>query len=200
MVGISLLSAMVITFIIAIFTVPSLNNRLRNTQKDLNHYNEGKELNHYSISMRLESLKTAWKVYKTSPILGVGVADINQEMNAQYEADKSPLMHENRKLPHNQFLQTLTSLGLAGLFSLLLIFIYPFFKPNKYLTGSKFQYLFLAFLVLCFFSFQVESILERQIGVTFFSLFYILLGNSARPENLDTTNPKHFFYYPYMGL
>ena len=175
--GFSILSGIGLVLAASLYFVPSLNNRLANTQKDINQYTEGKELNHYSISMRLESYKTAWKVYKKSPLLGVGPADIVPEMEKQYEADKSPLTEENRKLPHNQFLQTLTSLGIPGFLLLLALFIYPFYKRRAFFSQNNFQLLFLAFLVICFFSFQAESVLERQLGVTFFSFFYILLSS-----------------------
>ncbi len=175
--GSGILAAFIVLLTVSVLFVPSLRNRLANTQKDISQYQEGKELNHYSISMRMESLKTAWKVYKNSPIIGVGAADIIAEMHKQYEADNSPLTEENRKLPHNQFLQTLTMLGIAGLASLLAIFLYPVYKRNYLLTYNNMQLLFLLFIVICFFSFQVESVLERQVGVTFFSLFYILLGH-----------------------
>ncbi|MGZ5243173.1 MAG: O-antigen ligase family protein [Bacteroidia bacterium] len=175
--GLSILSGIGLLLAASLFFVPSLNNRLANTKKDISQYTEGKEINHYSISMRIESYKTAWKVYKNAPLFGVGPADIVTEMHAQYEAGNSPLTEENRKLPHNQFLQTLTTMGIPGFAVLLGFFVFPFYYRKQYLFKDSSQLLFIAFLVICFFSFQVESIVERQLGVTFFSLFYILLSS-----------------------
>lgn len=175
--GFSILSGIGLILASSIFFVPSLSNRLANTKKDISQYTEGKEINHYSISMRIESYKTAWKVYKKAPIFGVGPADIKEEMLAQYEADKTPLNIENRKLPHNQFLQTLTMLGIPGFLSLLSIFLIPFYQRKQLFFEQHFNLIFLSFLLICFFSFQVESVLERQLGVTFFALFYILLSS-----------------------
>lgn len=151
--------------------VPSMRNRLENTRTDLTRYRTGQDINYYSISMRLEALKTAWTVFKRSPITGAGPGDIKREMTAHYELDKSPLMPENRHLPHHQFLQTLAMLGIIGGVLLLLIFLWP----GNY-RHIEFRLLSVLFMVLCFVSFQFESVLERQVGLTFFVLFYMVLG------------------------
>ena len=150
--------------------LPAWQNRVANTKEDLGREEEGKDINHYSISMRKAALKTAWKIYQNNPILGVGEGDLQDEMDRQYTADGSVLIKENRKLPHNQFLQTLTTTGIAGLLILILIFLLPLTRMHTWKN-----ILFLAFLVICFCSFQVESVLERQVGITFFCFFYLAM-------------------------
>jgi O-antigen ligase len=168
LIGIGILAAaMVITFTL----VPTMRNRLDNTVTDLDRYRTNKDINHYSISMRLEALKTAWAVFKQSPIIGVGPGDVRGEMSAQYTKDNSPLLPQNRHLPHNQFVETLVMLGITGGIILILIF----FLPAHY-RDIEWRMLFTLFMVLCFVSFQFESFMERQVGLTFFVLFYMVLG------------------------
>lgn len=173
------LALMALTATLTFTLVPSMKNRLENTRTDMQRYRTGQDINHYSVSIRLEALKTAWTVFKKSPVIGIGAGDIRLAMKAQYEQDRSPLLLENRHLPHNQFVETAVMLGLIGLILLALIFVWPALYRAYDLRG-----LFAVFMVLCFVSFQFESVLERQVGLTFFVLFYIILArrNGADPE------------------
>ena len=134
--------------------LPAWQNRLANTKEDLGKMKEGKNINHYSISMRKEALKTAWEIYCKNPILGVGAGDLQQAMEQQYTADQSILIPENRKLPHNQFIQELSTTGILGLIILCSIFILPFSYKNAWNN-----LMLISFLVICFSAFQVESAL-----------------------------------------
>jgi O-antigen ligase len=173
------LALMAVAATLTFTLVPSMKNRLDNTRTDMQRYRAGKDINHYSVSMRLEALKTARKVFTKSPIVGVGAGDIRPAIEAQYEQDRSPLLIENRHLPHNQFVETAVMLGIIGLLLLSLIFAWPTLYRAYELRG-----LFAVFMVLCLVSFQFESVLERQVGLTFFVLFYMLLArqNGTAPE------------------
>lgn len=164
--------AIIIASVTITFTlVPSMKNRLDNTRTDVHRFRTGQDINHYSISMRLEALKTAWKVFTGSPVIGIGAGDIHPAMADQYEKDKSRLEMQNRHLPHNQFVETAVMLGLIGGILLAMMFMWPSLYRAYELRG-----LFAVFMVLCLVSFQFESIIERQVGLTFFVLFYMLLG------------------------
>ncbi|HRH39832.1 MAG TPA: hypothetical protein PK760_15890, partial [Flavobacteriales bacterium] len=77
---------------------------------------------------------------------------------------------------HDQFLQTFACLGFLGGASLCLMLLVPFVKrPRDPLT--------LIFLALCILNALVESTLEVQGGVLFFSFFAcVLLWNSPKDE------------------
>jgi O-antigen ligase len=171
--GFAILAALAILAFIAVTTIPSVKNRLANTELDLHKYASGADINHYSLSMRFAALKTAAAVFKKNPVLGVGPADVQDAMNEEYTLEKSNLIPENQKKPHNQFLYTLVSMGIIGGLVLCYIIFMPVF------TGKIFKsYLFLMFIVICFIAFQAEYLLERQVGITFFCLFYIILSST----------------------
>ncbi len=156
--------------VLAIAFVPSLNNKYHNTLTDLNVYLEGKNPNHYSITMRMEAWEKTWYLIQKNPIIGVGPGDLSSQLDKAYEEKGTLLTEENRKDPHNQFLQNFAGLGLPGLFITLGFFVFPFFIANVRVGSTG-----MAFLVLMVFAFCFESMLERQTGVTFFSFFFCLL-------------------------
>lgn len=169
--------AIIIALLIAIAAVafiPSLHNRYANTKEDLSKLTHNQNPNYYSITMRVEALKAAKNVYLNHPILGVGEGGLIDEMEAEYTRQNSILMKENRHLPHNQFVQSACTTGLAGLAIMLVFFILPFFEQN-----IRRNLPMLVFLVICFTAFQVESVLERQVGITFFCFFYLLLPSKT---------------------
>ena len=177
--GIACALALGLVFITAYKLLPSWQNRLTNAKEDISRMSDGKDINHYSMSMRKEALKTAWEVYKKHPVLGVGAGDLPDEMEKQYTSDNSILIKENRKLPHNQFLQELVTTGPIGLFVLLLVFILPFTNG-----GAWRNLLFLSFIVICLVAFQVESVIERQAGVSFFCFFYLAILKISQSRNV----------------
>jgi O-antigen ligase len=166
--GILLCSCLGILFLTAYAFLPAWHNRTINAREDLSHIDGGKDINYRSIAMRKEALKTAWKLHEKNPLLGVGTGDLEDEMNRQYEADNTPLLPENRKLPHNQFIQELVTTGIIGLIILLAVFIVPFSQKRTWQN-----IFFPGFLVIAFTACQVESLLERQVGITFFTFFYL---------------------------
>ena len=182
-VGIGIFATVAIIGGLSILFIPSLHNRFLNTKEDIGTYNNQKIIKNYSISPRIEALKTAFNIFKKSPLTGVSRGDIDTVMKQQYFAQKSSLEGESLILPHNQFVFELVASGLAGLAILILVFIYPVFIKQE-----RLNLLFMLFLIICFFSFQAEYGLERQAGVSFFVLFYMLL--SSWGIDLKTNHPQ----------
>jgi len=165
--------------------IPSEKNRFENTQLDLHKYESGDNINHYSLSMRFEALKVGWAVFEKNIITGVGPANVTSAMDAQYTLEKSDLITMIK--PHNEFLYALVSMGIIGFAALCFMMFLPVFN------GAVFRnYFFLMFIVVCLASFQVEYLLERQVGITFFCLFYVILSNmdSGRKKETMNLNPN----------
>jgi len=159
--------------------IPSEKNRFDNTKLDLHKYESGDNINHYSLSMRFEALKVGWAVFEKNILTGVGPANVPDAMFNQYAIENSQLIISNRIKPHNEFLYALVSMGIIGAASLCFMMFLPVFSGAVFLN-----YLFLMFIVVCLTAFQVEYLLERQVGITFFCLFYILLsGMDKRSKN-----------------
>lgn len=163
--------------------IPSEKNRFENTQLDLHKYESGDNINHYSLSMRFEALKVGWAVFGKNMITGVGPANVTSAMDAQYTLENSNLITMNRIKPHNEFLYALVSMGIIGFAALCFMMFLPVFN------GAVFRnYIFLMFIIVCIAAFQVEYLLERQVGITFFCLFYVIIGNSDLAVKKETMN------------
>lgn len=151
--------------------MPSLKNRISNTREDLSTYYNHQDVNNYSMAKRFVALKTAMHIFYRHPVFGVAPADIGQEMQEQNIHEKNGLEGDNLRMePHNQFVETLVTMGIIGFALLILIFLYPVFTLKQ-------EHFYLILLLVCYFlASQVEDVLERQVGITAFALFYILFS------------------------
>jgi len=83
---------------------------------------------------------------------------------------------------HNQYLQTMITLGIIGLIVLLLNLI----LPALYSMEQK-HYLYLVFLILIGFNLLFESMLETQAGVVFYAFFNAyLFAIKKDPASVET--------------
>lgn len=73
---------------------------------------------------------------------------------------------------HNQFYDTIISVGIIGLVLLLIFFIVPI---CLWIKNKTFDIVFFTFLFIAAFNSLFESIFERQMGMIFFVFFYFLL-------------------------
>lgn len=72
---------------------------------------------------------------------------------------------------HNQFMETLISVGVVGVLLLLAYFIVPLVL---WIRCKRFDLMYFAFLTMIFFNAMFESIFERQQGIIFFCFFNML--------------------------
>jgi O-antigen ligase len=110
-----------------------------------------------SVGLRLTYWSNAWRIFISSPLIGIGAGDYPVEyekMNARY----SP-QWELAWNPHNQYLLALTSAGLLGGIALLLTLGFPLVRrsPQDGLQRLRIAVPIL-FIVICLF----ESYLMRS--------------------------------------
>lgn len=123
--------------------------------------------NDHSLLERLAYWKTAKQVIAKHFLLGVGIGDLQDEMRAQYNAQKSALRLDRRLRPHNYYLTTWLNTGLLGF--ILLIGLFYFYLKQQWNYRQLQGYLF--GLVFAF-SLLIEDGLETQMGLTMFAFFY----------------------------
>ena len=156
--------------------IPSLQHRIDNTLVDLQVYQNGGDPNFRSLATRLESWEAAWHIFQDHPWTGVGSADLRKEMAIQYQEGGSQLCQKNFILPHSQFLITLAGQGAFMGIWLLVAWFWPVLrKPMEK------SWLFFAFWVIYSFGMLGESLMDRQIGVMFLVICFMLtrwIGNS----------------------
>ncbi len=160
--------------------VPSVKNRLNNTYEDLNRYFTGDYVGYFSISGRFETWKAAYHIFEDHPIFGVGAGDLQEAIEAQYKIDNTRLMREET-LPncHNQYLETLAAHGLIGFFFFITLFVL-LIQRIKYLPVNN--YILLAFVTIFVSALMVESLFERQAGITLFLFVFYLIKNNANSK------------------
>ncbi|HEY9114442.1 MAG TPA: O-antigen ligase family protein [Bacteroidales bacterium] len=113
-------------------------------------------------------------------LLGIGIGEKQNLLNEKYKEYNiytgNPDLGDSGYLNynfHNQYLETLVGSGIIGLLLLFFIIFYIFVRHRKKLFFPFVVY----FLILLFFIF--ESVLERQVGIVFFCLTWMLSTNSA---------------------
>lgn len=152
----------------AFYIVPSFQNKMLNTVRDLEINRDGGDINYRSFSMRLEAWKNGIAIIKEHPIAGVGVGDLDNAMYAKYIERKTVLWKENQVMPHNQFIENAVQMGIIYSLFLLYVILYPIIKHKK--TSPLLWAAAIMFIgAMCF-----ESVLERQMGVTLFPFVYFL--------------------------
>lgn len=164
--GLAALLILLLAPVIALLTMPSLQQRISYMIWDWEQYQNNIGDN-YSDSERWISMHVGILIWKDHPVLGVGMGDLPAETQKKVR-ESFPNYTFEPKLPHNQFLHTLASTGLFGLCTLLIVLLYPIF-------GGRWarHYLFAAFQIIIFISFLVEYTLETSIGTAYY-LFYWL--------------------------
>lgn len=165
-----LLAALPLAPIAAYWLVPSFQNKMTNTVRDLEIRKQGGDINHRSFLMRLEAWNTGLDIIKEHPLTGVGAGDLDAEMAARYDKNNSPLWKENRVMPHNQFIENAVQMGLGYVVLLLITIFWPLLNYKR-TNPLQWALAFMFFFAMCF-----ESTLERQIGVTLFPFAVFLAG------------------------
>jgi O-antigen ligase len=155
--------------LISYYAIPSFRLRVHVSLYDYQQYrNPEADLTDHSLSMRLLAWEAAWELFRAQPLRGVGIADLEAEMQAQYL--RGPQRADPARLPqnpHNQYLEYLAGFGLPGLLLLL-----P--AASAALLQRRPPVLAFAYTALILTAMATESILERQVGMCFFAIFAII--------------------------
>lgn len=164
--GFTLVLCLAFLPILAFYTIPSLQQKIRYSLYDMDQYRKGNIAN-LSDSERLISIKAGLALAKRNLWIGQGAGDLKKEVKKYYEENHSQISHP--KLPHNQLISVLAGTGIIGLS----LFLFAFFFPLWYNRNYKNEFL-LVLYVIVFFSFFVENTIENAIGVAFFCLFLLI--------------------------
>jgi len=164
--GVLGLAGVVLLPIIAYQFLPSFRTKVRLTKHNIDVYQRG-EIGDYSDTQRLVSYQIALKAANESPVIGFGTGDVRDIIEATYTKHRPEL--PKQKLPHNQFLFVLVSVGWLGLIGFTSCFFAPLFINKGYL-----DWLLLSIYTIVACSFLVEATLETAIG-TAFSLVFLLM-------------------------
>lgn len=146
------------------FLSNSLQNRMADSMEDLDTIIHSKDANDKSVAMRVEAWKNGIALLAEHPFTGIGLGDVDAEMQRKYVERHTTLIEQNRKNPHNQFLETSLHTGVFGAIVLFLIFVLYAWVQRKNYAG-------LWVVVILFVSVFFESLLERQVSIMAMSFF-----------------------------
>ncbi|MBC6990896.1 O-antigen ligase family protein [Hymenobacter sp. BT491] len=163
--------------------LPSVRDRAIATRYDIDHFYNGEDINNFSLSKRLAAWHTARAVARQHLLVGVGPADAQDAMMAQYRRHSYGLLPLNWVMIHNQYLHYLVASGLPGLFVWLLVLLGPLAQPTQ--RRNPYVYHFLLILGA---GMLVDSLLEMQIGFNLFVFLYGFLVVATERSGYSTVN------------
>lgn len=151
---------------------PSLSSRIYEIIWELNNYIHYNDINGHSVVLRFIYWKTAYKLIKENPLIGVGTGDIQNKffnyLKKNYPQINKKWIHRS----HNQFLSIAVSFGIIGLLFFVFLLFYPFifFKGRKLISYIPFFFFYFTIIL----SMLTEDTLETQVGVSYFAFFTTL--------------------------
>lgn len=162
----SIVSAIIITLMLFVFAIPKVRMNFENVVVTTFSKNDNELDSEDGSASRLVAWKTAFSLAQKHFLTGVGTGDVKQLLSDEYQKRGYWNAYEIKLNAHNQFLQTILAIGLAGFAALLLFVFLNFKKALKYKNV-----LHLVFISAVTLQFVVESSLETQAGVIFISFF-----------------------------
>jgi O-antigen ligase len=159
----------VAVFILFLIVFPTAAGRISQAKQDIasadTTVNAGR-----STGDRVLIWKSSKEIIRQNFLFGVGTGDIRDKLTEEYNKSDAMGALKHYLNAHNQYVQTLIAIGLAGLLVLLTMIIAP-----AILALKRENYLYFAFLFIFGISMFFESMFERQEGVVFYLFFNTLL-------------------------
>jgi O-antigen ligase len=175
----AIVGLMIILPVISYWVLPTYYNKFHNTREDASRVEQTHSANNYSLVGRVYSYQIAMEVMREHPLIGVGKADMQDEISKHYQRLYPLIDREHHIKPHNQFLYYLVSFGVLGTALFILCFYYPLWWA-RYRRAP----LLIAQYIIVSSSFLAEYTLESQTGIMF-SLFYLLLPLSSMENSKE---------------
>ena len=172
--GIAITSLLAIVFIGVYKYSPLFQERIN----ELTTIGQSEKIATSSTSSRKIIWNTSLNLIKKNIVFGYGTGDAKDMLVNEYEQKGLNILAEKKLNAHNQYLQTMLAIGLFGGAILILMLLVPL-----YMSFQQKHYLYLGFLLLIIINFLTEAMLERQVGVVFYSFFNCLFFVSYFSEN-----------------
>lgn len=129
------------------------------------------------LSNKFDLWESALAAYGRRPLLGYGTGSGQEALERELSARNLTGAARDSLNAHNEFLSTALDIGLPGLLCLLLMLGMPLVHAAR-----RKDLLAVSFFVTVVIFFLVESVLLRQKGIVFFSLFYSVIVSELIPR------------------
>lgn len=192
----SLAIIIILASLTVVYWIPqtSVKFRMNNMFKQISLYISENKTD-TSVGARFEMWRIATNIFLENPILGAGANEFNLRLNKKIESGQFPQSYSILHEPHNEYLYALSSRGILGFLSLVLLLIVPILHFRKY---TRYQYdgarrfaeageIF----ILCYAIFGLTaSMLDFWRSLIFFSFYLPILmgymGNTLHSNNDDS--------------
>lgn len=175
------LTAVIVVFLLAIFNISFLKSRF------IDEYNATElkppiGLATNSLNIRVGIFQCTSQTFNDNWLLGVGLGDVQTELNECYEQFDTDVYKTDTYNSHNEYLNIVLSCGIAGL--ILFIAMLTFHLTDSRRNGNVLFIVFLLFMIVCM---MPENLLARHHGIMFYSLFSSLFikQNLQKAEEHD---------------
>jgi O-antigen ligase len=129
---------------------------------------------------RIERWVAAIQIIKKKPLLGYGTGEEKPELFKKYKEMGLTVTLEQGYDSHNQFISFAIKSGLLGLFVFIWMLVYAFVHAFK-----KRDYIYISFLILVTGTCLIDTFLEANKGIFFYSFFniFLFLSMDQRPTS-----------------
>jgi len=148
---------------------PTVQQKINYVKWDLQQLRETGGQAQYSDNLRVSSIKNGWTLAMRQPLLGSGIGDLEDDMNALYRERQPGFPDDANYPPVNQLIHWFASFGFLGGLLVIVLFLRPLFYSSRYKVALVFLFLATTF------SFLGEATIELQLGKCFFLMWVGLL-------------------------
>ena len=163
--------------VIAWFTVPSFQQRVKFVRWDFQNYSRGNYVEGLNDAPRILSWRAAVDILGEHPLTGAGAGDARIAMQQWYSMHAPFLKPYEQLLPANQMLIYGVYAGIAGLLVALFVLLMPLWmKPHRK------NMLWFSFHLLAVLGFMYEIALEMQFGLAIYLVFSLIFFTEPQKE------------------
>jgi len=179
--SISLLLVIIVLPVASYFALPTFKNRIRYFNYDISFVKKNIYLPGSNDGTRIISIKAGWDIQQQNPITGVGIGDVEKEMNHWYDAHHRQMIQSDKILPSSEWVMYGAATGWPGFILFTIVMLIPFFiKP---LNKDIFWWMMNASIAL---TYLFDNGLEGQFSVfvhAFILLWWYKWLNIPKKEN-----------------
>lgn len=140
---------------------------------------------HTSTNIRVGIYTCVFQIFNENKLLGVGIGDVQDELNACYKQFHTRVYEEKDYNSHSSYFNLLLSNGILGLIAFLAVLFYQ--TKLAYFAQSKLYLAFIILIVTCMF---FENILIRMHGAVFYALFNSIFVKHILTDNSTVVNER----------
>lgn len=163
--------------VLAYFTVPTFQNKIRYFRYEWNHFTGGGYLPGSNDGVRIISMKAGWNIMKEHPAWGTGFGDVMRASRDWYAGAYPQMIEADKILPSGEWLMYAAGCGIPGLIVFIIVMCIPFFIRHRHPLH------WLLLNMAGAFSFLADIGLEVQFGVFAWSFIVLWWWKQAATEN-----------------